>query len=373
MQTGTKISGAAHIVLIGWVLFGQVFRSDPPPFEVREVSVVTAEEYAAVMRAYEPPETVSEPAALASPEVDEAAPDVAAQTDAEPEQVQPDPADTPAEEVLPEQLPEPVPQAEVSDSAPEMASPEPPAAVTTPAPAPAPRPVERVAPQPVAPPPPMSTPDEVARPDVAPDEGAETPQEVQEATAPEEAADRIVTEAEEAAPAAPTAPTASIRPRTRPTRQVEAPAPRTPEAETAAEAPVNTDAAVEAALREALGQPSEEPSRPAPAGPPLSQGERDALRVAVEQCWNVGSLSSAALDTTVVVGVSMTPEGRPLVPTIRLISSTGGDDQAARKAFDAARRAIILCGSDGYALPPEKYEHWREIEMTFNPERMRNR
>ena len=37
----------------------------------------------------------------------------------------------------------------------------------------------------------------------------------------------------------------------------------------------------------------------------------------------------------------------------------------------AARRAILRCQKGGYNLPVEKYEHWREIEMTFNPEKMR--
>ena len=38
---------------------------------------------------------------------------------------------------------------------------------------------------------------------------------------------------------------------------------------------------------------------------------------------------------------------------------------------EAARRAIIRCGASGYNLPVEKYDQWRDIEMTFNPERMR--
>ncbi len=122
------------------------------------------------------------------------------------------------------------------------------------------------------------------------------------------------------------------------------------------------------ALAEAMGQTDGDT---APAGPPLSRGEKDALRVAVEQCWNVGSLSSAALRTTVVLGVSMNKDGTPRRETIELLSATGGDDAAARQAFEAARRAIIRCGLRGYDLPPEKYERWRDIEMTFNPEKMR--
>jgi hypothetical protein len=105
--------------------------------------------------------------------------------------------------------------------------------------------------------------------------------------------------------------------------------------------------------------------------PPLSAGEKEGLRVAVSNCWNVGSLSSEALRTTVVVTVSLEQNGRPVLSSITLASSEGGSQTAARQAFEAARRAIIRCGASGFQLPPEKYSQWQEIEMTFNPERMR--
>ena len=67
----------------------------------------------------------------------------------------------------------------------------------------------------------------------------------------------------------------------------------------------------------------------------------------------------------------MTQDGKPVPNSIRLASSSGGAEVAARQAFEAARRAIIRCGSRGFELPVEKYGQWQEIEMTFNPERMR--
>jgi hypothetical protein len=54
-----------------------------------------------------------------------------------------------------------------------------------------------------------------------------------------------------------------------------------------------------------------------------------------------------------------------------MLSSSGGSAEAAKQAFEAARRAIIRCGATGFALPADKYGQWQEIEMTFNPERMR--
>jgi len=34
---------------------------------------------------------------------------------------------------------------------------------------------------------------------------------------------------------------------------------------------------------------------------------------------------------------------------------------------------VIRCGASGYDLPEESYDHWRVIEITFNPEEMRLR
>ena len=120
-----------------------------------------------------------------------------------------------------------------------------------------------------------------------------------------------------------------------------------------------------------MGTPDASPAPSAPSGPPLSAGEKESLRVAVSSCWNVGSLSSEALRTTVVVSVAMNQDGTPQTNSIKLTSSSGGAQGAADQAFEAARRAIIRCGARGYQLPVEKFGQWQNIEMTFNPERMR--
>ncbi|MCT4683195.1 MAG: hypothetical protein N4A39_05640, partial [Roseicyclus sp.] len=100
---------------------------------------------------------------------------------------------------------------------------------------------------------------------------------------------------------------------------------------------------------------------------------REGFRVAVSQCWNVGSLSTEAQRTTVVVGVDMSREGRPVDGTLRLVSYEGGSQSAAQQAFEAARRAILRCGTDGYGLPAESYAHRRQGARVFNPARMRLR
>jgi hypothetical protein len=108
-----------------------------------------------------------------------------------------------------------------------------------------------------------------------------------------------------------------------------------------------------------------------PSNPPLSVGEKMALRVAVQDCWNVGSLSSLALETTVVVAVSLTQDGKPVVSSIRQVGSEGGTSASVSQAFETARRAIIRCGARGFQLPNDKYDQWKDIELTFSPEGIR--
>jgi len=358
VNTGQVISGIGHVGLIGWVLFGGTFQSEPLPFEVTEVSVISTDAFEALLASGPQPDSATEVALPVQPDVEPdpvetPAPDEAVVTETPPPTVPPKPEEVP-------EPPAPDPEPDITDVSPEQPQPQELAAlVPEVAPRPIPRPSERIAPEAVAPPPEDVAPDEVQQEAITKDEGAETPAEEQEATAPEEAATEIVTEAEEPSGA----PTTSIRP---PSVRPSAPV-RTAEPASETPAPAETEDAVNDALREALGGGEEQ----IPTGPPLTSGEKDSLRVAVSSCWNVGSLSTEALGTTVVVKVDMTPDGKPVNSSIRLASSSGGSAGAAKQAFEAARRAIIRCARDGYGLPAEKYGQWKEIEMTFNPERMR--
>lgn len=333
--------------------------------QVTEVTAISGEEYAALLAPQEAPDMASSVVAP-EPPVEDSAPDLGSETDAQPEIAQPEVAETPP----PDQSPDvsevtPPAEAEVSDEAPELIPPQEDVAIMVPnlAERPKPRPVERVAPEPVAPPEPDTQVDDVVQEEVVPDEAAETPQEESEATAPEEAATEIVTEAEEPA----SAPTTSLRPKTRPARPTPAQEPQETQVAQEPQQPQTDTSSVNDALAEALG--GGETGTAAPSGPPLTAGEKDALRVAVKQCWNVGSLSTDALQVTVVLGVTMAEDGKP--QSIRQLSATGGSGAAVSKAYEAARRAVLRCGAKGFDLPRDKYDHWRDIEMTFNPEKMR--
>lgn len=380
MQTGTKISLLGHGALVTWALVGGVFRAEPLPFSVQEVSVISAAEFEQLSAQISAPDVAENPDVPSSepPRVETPQTPSVSETPPVPPG-EPDPLPEPPSQPVPDPVPEPpepqptpevatvvndLPE-QVSDLAPVPEVSEPQVGQAT----------DRVAPDPIAAPDPDVRIDDIAQEEIAPEEGAEDLQPAQEATAEEAASDRIVTEAEaddaERALALQNAP----RPRSRPQRPQPEPADPEPQPDTQTaeqtdeSAPEPQDSAedINAALESLVGEAQSD----VPSGPPLTAGEKDGLRLAVSKCWNVGSLSSEALRITVVVGVSLSSEGVPDQGSIRLLSSDGGSTAAANQAFQAARRAILRCGARGFDLPTDKYAQWRDIEMTFNPERMR--
>jgi hypothetical protein len=200
---------------------------------------------------------------------------------------------------------------------------------------------------------------------------------------PQEAAPVIVTEAVETEPDAPQlAPTASIRPQSRPERPTEPVA--EPPTETATEvapeepAPDPEADAIAAALSEAV---AEEPATETadagapdlPQGPPMSASDIEGIRSALGRCWNIGALSSEATRTVVTVRVSMQENGTPDLGTMQMTTFEGGSEESAKKLYQSARSAIARCGNEGFTLPPEKYDQWKDLELVFDPNGMRLR
>jgi outer membrane biosynthesis protein TonB len=359
MRRSLYASTAIHAAILLWVAFGDsLFReSDPVPFEITGVTILSTAEFEALTDAVEPTpvavQTTPPPPRPTPP------------TEPDPEPV----VEAPPPE--PDPQPEPTPPGEVTDTiappAPLSGAPDLP-----PDGRPTPRAADRVAPLPS----PAPEEDVAVAPEATPEASepapTETVTEAQPEAAPEEATTEIVTEAETPS-GGPLGPTASIRPPARPARpepqQAAAPAPEpdpTPEPDPAPE-PDPLASAIASAVADAVSTPAQ------PSGPPLSAGARDGFRVAVSACWNIGSLSTEAQGTTVVVGFDMTPDARPVDGTLRLVSSEGGSAAAAQQAYEAARRAILRCGANGYGLPAESYDHWRQVELVFNPEGMRLR
>lgn len=339
MHIGHYISGAAHAGFILWVLFGGAFRPEPIPFEVTDVAVISEQEFLALSSTATAPEISDTVTPLATP------------TDPEVEQVPPVSPETDDAPVVKPQ-PRPQPPAAPLPDAPQRDAP------------PAPKQIDRVAPEPVAPPPP-----DVAEADEAQDSvsltgetTAETPQDQQEAAAPQEAATEIVTEA---TPKPSGAPSTSLRPRKRPEQLTQVTEPeQTPEPQSASEQDAKPPVD-QKSVNDALASALAETQADTPSGPPLNFSEREAFKASVQRCWNV---DDGSLWARVTVTVAMTLDRNGKVNSDpRLIASQGGSESDVQIAFQAARRAIYLCQKSGYSLPADKYDHWREIEITFKP------
>ena len=369
MKIGLGASALLHLGFLLWMLGGQLF-SPPSDFDavtVTDVSIISADEFEAAQPSG--PETGEEPPALQAPDTSQPAP---ALTEVE------TPETPPAPQAVAEVQPDTTPQPLEAPLQPQVIEPETPELLNQPegdpgasivvpdAPQPTPRAADIIAQQVTEAPEPEVQIDDVVQREVAPDASADVVQEdAQQETAPEETTTQVVTEADEPSDQAPTR---SARPGRKPTPPP-APAP-TEVAEDPAPQPT-----VPGLAESIAGAVSEANSETAVAdnanpgggnGTPITRAEKGAFILAIGKCWNVGALSTDALKVSVVVGFAMTPDAKPEIGSIRLVSAEGGVGSAVERAYEAARRAIIRCGAAGFGLPADKYDQWRGVEVKFN-------
>ena len=118
-------------------------------------------------------------------------------------------------------------------------------------------------------------------------------------------------------------------------------------------------------------KPAEVPVRGIGAQDAFTVDLKDALLSQMRQCWNVPVGAPEPEKLIVQVRVYLTPDGglaRPpqLEPGTR---TAAAGNPYMRSAAEAALRAVNVCEPYKH-LPPEKYEVWREIVMTFDPSKM---
>lgn len=103
---------------------------------------------------------------------------------------------------------------------------------------------------------------------------------------------------------------------------------------------------------------------------PLSMSEQDAIRSQIAKCWNVPAGAKNAHELAVTLSLQLDRDGSVL--KVELASKSKdryNSDSFFRTAADSAIRAVRQC-SPLKDLPPEKYDTWRDIEMTFDPKDM---
>jgi hypothetical protein len=366
-RIGLIVSGSGHLALLLWALLGGIFfrHDQEPQMQTTAVSLMSSTDFAALQAAAPKAVTESPPAPSAPPPA-EAAP--APQPDTPPDTVEPAPEPAPVGTTVTDTPPTP--------QAPPVEEPSPTIQPDV-SPRPKPKPAPRVAPTPTDAPATDAQVSDTAVAETTPTPSdTPTPDQPKTAEAPPEAGDVLLTEAnKDQKDSSSSAPLTSGRPKARPKKL---PAAEAPAATQTASADTNaTDTAVNDAVAEALSGAASDTPAPgtgtAASGPPLTGGEKDGMLHAVSQCWNLGSASSEVLNTIVTVQFDLDQDAKPISGTIKLAGSSGGSNDSASRGFEIARRAILRCGAKGFPLPADKYETWRQMEISFDPSQMRLR
>lgn len=104
-------------------------------------------------------------------------------------------------------------------------------------------------------------------------------------------------------------------------------------------------------------------------GTRLTVSEVDAVKRQFLKCWNVpvGARNPEELVVEIKIWVNRdrTVRHAVIVDTARMAS-----DKFYRTMAESARRAVLHTNCNPLNLPPEKYDTWKEITMTFNPSGM---
>ena len=341
MDTGIKISGVAHGVLIGVAMFGApLFSADSDKtIQISEVSLITSDDFAAMSSGSTAPVTPKPDAVL--PEATKAEP-------IESEDVGEVDLDPTAPIAQTENIGELTPQTS------ELAPPKPAKTISN---AVVETPTDPVKPLPTAKPAVIEVP--------TPQEPPKPEPEPEQPSAPKESTTKIVTEADK--PDSKLAPSSSSRPRGRPKnlKAAEAPKPK-PDPEPTSDPLEDAIAkAIEDDIAKAMAEAASQPA--AVAGPPMTGAETSGLVFSIQQCWNVPVGLENDSSNIITMGVKLKRDGT-LEEEPRRLAPLSGSAAGILQAFEAARRALIRC--QPYDLPAEKYETWREIEIVFNPQQM---
>ena len=333
MRVGLATSLAAHAVLITLGILGLHHAEELEPMAIEAISVdlVPIEEVASIRAGTERSDVIETPTPAV---VDTPTPVPLAERPGATEQDQPNPEETTTASPAPtvQTAPEPVPEPE----------PEP-----TPAPAetaPPPEPQPEVTPEPDPTPPEPEPTQELASAPAPADEPQDSPPPV-----PAMRTAAIETQRAERAPA----------PRQTQTQTQTQTTPRQTQTETADQVAdiINTETSrgttTGSGGQAAAGRPTGQAAR-------LTQSELGALIAQMRQCWNP-TLAERNDGVVIRLMVNMNPNGT--VAGTQILTDTSGSPILGISARTAARK-VEQCGP--FSLPQDKYDHWREIDVTLD-------
>lgn len=95
----------------------------------------------------------------------------------------------------------------------------------------------------------------------------------------------------------------------------------------------------------------------------ISRAERDAFRLAIQDCWDFDPRSPAGR-SAVTVGFHLDRSGR-VSGTVERVWHDAPSPEAAEQAYQAASRAILDCQDEVVLLTPASRDQERRAELTF--------
>ncbi len=122
-------------------------------------------------------------------------------------------------------------------------------------------------------------------------------------------------------------------------------------------------------LKEVDSDGSEEGSPAETVGEVVTATQIDAIRQKIRKCWIVPAGLKGAKDMVVDIKMEISPDGT--VKNAEIVDKARmAQDNGYRTAAENARRAVLDPECNPLPLPKEKYEQWKDLEMSFNPKDM---
>jgi outer membrane biosynthesis protein TonB len=104
-------------------------------------------------------------------------------------------------------------------------------------------------------------------------------------------------------------------------------------------------------------------------GETLTATQIDLVRQTIRKCWHFPAGLQNAEDLVVDIKMELNQAGN--VTKAEIIDKTRMEnDSAFRIAAENAQRAVLDPNCNPLPLPPEKYNEWKELELSFNPKEM---
>ncbi len=106
----------------------------------------------------------------------------------------------------------------------------------------------------------------------------------------------------------------------------------------------------------------------APISAKLTQSETDRLMQQLARCWNMPDAVKDAQNLIVVLQVRVNPDRTSA--QIQIEDQGRMSDPGFSAAANAAKRALRMPDCQVLDLPPDKYQEWQDLDITFDPSKM---